>query len=291
MTGFGDGHAQTESLRCSVELRSVNNRHFKFQLRSPGVVEPLEPEIERLVRESTSRGTINATIRLEQVSGGVSSRLRQDVLAAYWGQLAEAVRSLPGAILPADPGVLLTLPGVIEDGTLDRSRTEEIQPLVFEALRQALTQYSDFRHREGAVMVVDMQVVLQEMQQLLMQVKALAPQVVEEHHLRMRARIQELLQSVQAELRQEDLAREVALFADRCDISEEITRLGSHLQQFHELLIAVTPQGRKLDFLCQEMFREANTIGSKANHLATSRAAVDLKTYIERLREVVQNLE
>lgn len=290
MTGFGEARAVVEGLHLSAELRSVNNRHFKLTLRSPDLLAPLEADIERVLRETITRGTVSLFLRIDRSASASTARVNGDVLVAYWQQLREIApkcNTLPMVSLAE----LLSLPGVIDDGRGADVDLAVIGPAVEKLVREALTHFQQFRVKEGAAMAADLdkhcQIIIGEVDRIAV----LAPQVVAEYRDRLFLRIQEVLQKAEVSLSPSDLLREVALFTDRSDISEEIVRLRSHLDQFTQMLKSSTSQGRKLEFLCQELFREANTIGSKSNHVGVAHAAVEIKSTIERIREIVLNVE
>lgn len=292
MTGFGEAHSEQNASRCLVELRGVNNRHFKLTVRCPDALQVMEADLERLLREKVARGSLSLSIRLESANGTNTPRINGEVVASYYTQLRtiETDLKLPQGreLALAD---LLPLPGVLQTGELHREDLEQLWPLVEATVRTALEKFQQFRVTEGAAMAADLRENCRKIAGQLEEVVVLGPQVVADYRDRLHQRIAELLRATEVQLNPGDLLREVALFADRCDISEEITRLRSHIDQFVGLLEAGSSQGRKLDFLCQEMFREANTIGSKSNNSAISIAAVEIKTVIERIREVVQNVE
>jgi uncharacterized protein (TIGR00255 family) len=188
-------------------------------------------------------------------------------------------------------GSLLALPGVADDGELDDETARQLWGPLETAVGEALQNLQQFRRREGEAMVADLRRHCGEIAARLSVVAELGPNVIAEYRDRLLARVRELVASAEIQLNPADVSREVSLFADRCDISEEITRLRSHLDQFLSLFTAAGSQGRKLEFLCQEMFREANTIGSKSNDVGIAHAAVEIKTSIERMREIVANVE
>lgn len=290
MTGFGEARALVGGVRVTAELRSVNNRHFKLSLRCPDAWSRFEPEIERLVRDRVTRGTVTLTLRQDRESDGPSLRINSRMLASYWQQLVGCAEEL-GAATPRDVVALATLPGVIETEDTTRLEPQEVWPDLRTLIAAAIEQFEEFRRQEGAAMEADLLGHGTVINGQVERISELAPQVASEYRNKLQQRIQEALAGTTAVVEPNDLLREVALFTDRSDISEEIVRLKSHLVQFQQLMTAEVSQGRKLDFLCQELFREANTIGSKANHIAISHAAVEVKTAIERMREVVQNVE
>jgi uncharacterized protein (TIGR00255 family) len=290
MTGFGDFRGQDDRLCVAVEVRSVNNRYFKIVVKSPERFQPLEGEIERVVREAISRGTVNVLLRVDGLGGSLAYRLDSTVLKAYWQELNGVSSSLSQS-LPRDLGSLLALPGVVVEGDSARADPREAWPLIESTLREALKRLREFRAAEGASMAQDLQANLKIVIAELDQVAAKAPQIVREFRDKLHDRVRELLAGSEASVQPSDLIREVSIFADRCDIGEEILRLRSHIDQFQAFVREPQSQGRKLEFLTQEMVREANTIGSKANNVQVAHAVVEIKAAIERIREVVQNVE
>jgi uncharacterized protein (TIGR00255 family) len=290
MTGFGDCRGQDDRLCVAVEVRSVNNRYFKIVVKSPERFQPLEGEIERVVRESISRGTVNVVLRVDGIGSSLGYRLDSAVMKSYWEAL-NGVSSALGQSPPHDLGGLLSLPGVIVEGDSTRTDPRDAWTLIESTLREALKKLREFRATEGASMAHDLQVNLKIVSTELDEIAAKAPEIVREFRDKVHDRVRDLLQGSEASVQPADLIREVSIFADRCDIGEEILRLRSHIEQFQEFVREPQSQGRKLEFLTQEMVREANTIGSKANNVQVAHAVVEIKSAVERIREVVQNVE
>jgi uncharacterized protein (TIGR00255 family) len=290
MTGFGDARGQNDRLSMSVEVRAVNNRYFKLVTKTPERYQALEGDIERVVRESISRGTVNVSVRVENVAGSMAYRLDAAVLKGYWQQLTLLTSSL-GVQPPDNVGSLLDLPGVVADGDASTGDPREDWPLIESSLREALGKLSEFRTVEGASMEQDLQANLRIIATELEKVAERAPQIVHEFRDKLLARVSELLRDGQASVEPADLIREVSIHAERCDIAEEILRLRSHLDQFQAFVRQPQSAGRKLDFLTQEMVREVNTIGSKANNVEVAHAVVEIKAAVDRMREVLQNVE
>jgi uncharacterized protein (TIGR00255 family) len=289
MTGFGEARERCGDVLCRVELRSVNNRHFKLSLRCPDGLLQFETELEYLLRESISRGSVSMAIRFERTGNSLAPKVSSVALADYWQQVQQICLDL-GAAAP-DIGSLLTLPGVLEDGELDSTSARQIWPSVEKAVRAAAVHLGEFRRREGSSMADELRAQCSLIASHVDRIAEQAPQVVVEYRDKLLQRVNDLVKDLDSRLGPSDVLREVALFTDRCDITEEITRLRSHLSQFLKLLEDPTSQGRKLDFMCQELFREVNTIGSKANQIGISHTAVDVKVCVERMRELVQNVE
>ena len=290
MTGFGNGTAQSDRFTTSVEVKAVNNRYLKISSRFPDVLAPLEPEFERIVREGVARGTVTLNIRFSPLGQMSRYRIDSDVLAAYWTQLQNAARTdrLPN---PASIDALLELPGVISDELGSAVDRKVEWPHIEIALKNAVSELQEFRRREVESMRADLEMICGIIASQLDLVVEQAPQVVSNYRDRILDRVQELLKNSGGTVEATDLIREVSIFADRCDINEEITRLRCHIDEFLKMINADTSQGRKLDFLSQEMFREVNTIGSKANNVEIAHHVVEMKAALEKIREVLQNVE
>ena len=289
MTGYGESIVQNEQTYCRVEIRTVNNRHFKLTLRCPEGFLQQETEFERLLRDTISRGSVYVSLKIDQTGETVGPRLNTDLLKVYWHQLNDVCRDL--SVPSPDPTRLLNLPGVLRDDLYDSEMIERLWPLVEQAVKGACGHLQEFRLKEGNSTAAELRELLESMETVLQQIVVTAPQVARDYHDKLLVRTRELLAGTEVKIEPADVLREVAIYADRCDIHEEITRLRCHIRQFLSLIDSGTSPGRKLDFLCQEMFREVNTIGSKANHIGLSHSAVDLKSNIERIREIVQNVE
>lgn len=290
MTGFGDARYQDERLTAAVEVRTVNNRYLKVNTKCADVYAALEADIERIIRESIARGTVSVSIRVDRVRGDEDYILNPAAIQSYWNQLKSAAREAQ-APTPDDIGALLNLPGVVED---DARRSVDIEAdwqILLNLLNQALQKLQIFRIEEGKSMARELEGQAQIIAGRLDGVTAVAPQVVSEYRVKMLERVRQALADSGVPVAEADLIREVSIFADRSDINEEIVRLRSHLGQFKAFIEEKTSTGRKLDFLVQEMFRETNTIGSKANNVAIAHAVVDMKAAVEKMREVLQNVE
>jgi uncharacterized protein (TIGR00255 family) len=288
MTGHGDASLREAPLNAAVEIRSVNHRHFKLNLRLPDGYGSWEPAVESLCRSHIARGSVHLTMSLQQEGSGTSS-IDKELLARYFGQVQEALgETIPplAELLPA----LLSLPGTVtQAATL--ADPDNHWPLAEECLQSALDNLVQMRSQEGEVMATDLSTNLQQMTGLLEQIAVRMPVVTEQYRDRLAQRIGQLLEPHNVQLNQSDLVREVAIFAERSDVSEEVVRSQSHISQFTDVMEEQASNGRALDFLAQEMFREANTIGSKANDSEIGMCVVELKTCIERIREMVQNVE
>ncbi len=289
MTGFGQAQAQNERLKLSLELRAVNNRYFKLSLRTQDPLVLLENQIEAHLRRVIRRGTVTVYIQVQRLARPDQFRLNLTALNAYREQLLQ-LRQNWGLEPQVEPEALLHLPGVVDEALLEHD-VQQDWPLVQQALDQAFQQLQQMRRREGEAMAAQLRQHCQRIGQLADQIAQRATQVAPEYQQRLLQRLQQTLGELDLELDKADVLREVSLFAERVDISEEVVRLKSHLEQFLRLLESSESVGRRLDFVSQEMLREINTIGAKANDSQIAHLMVEAKAEVERIRELVQNIE
>jgi len=290
MTGHGEAHRHEDGLSIAVEIRTVNNRYFKLNLRLTEGYIPLEPHIETAVRQQIRRGTVQVNVQIDREPKPDDYRLNQTVLSGYLKQL-ESVLGGPVSRDGAHLAPLLTLPGVVHEPTAEYEVIEAQWPKIERVVNDALTRLSQMRIDEGRSMAADLTANARAIAIELAKVELRAPLVVEAYRARLTERLTKLLSELGVGIQPADVVREVGIFAERSDISEEIVRLKSHLDQYDGILATDESQGRKLEFLIQEMFRETNTIGSKANDSEISRHVIEMKTAIERMREMIQNVE
>jgi uncharacterized protein (TIGR00255 family) len=272
-----------------VELRSVNNRSFKFSLRSKEGAAGLEARAEGAVRERVHRGTIHMSLDLDGPVATVTRRIDHAQLAAYLDELEDFSAS-HGLTVPTTIDPLLGLPGIVCDAPPDETAADRIWPLVSAALDRAMNALDTMRQAEGETLATDMGRLCQEILERVAGIRARVPLAVEQHRQRLVERVAGLVAERGGSLTEADITREIVLLADRSDVAEEIVRLESHVDQFRRLLVTESP-GRQLDFLAQELAREANTIASKSADVEIAHTVVEIKTLVERLREQVQNLE
>jgi len=288
MTGFGAASRSDGETTVAVEIKTVNNRYFKLSLRMTEGFGPLEARIETLIRESIDRGTVGVSLRIRK-KRKAEYRIAEPVLQSYYKQL---VAFGLGQISNPTLSGLLALPGVIES---DAEQSDDALEAVWEVVKltidAALKSLQTMRKAEGESMAVDLAANVEQLTLLVGNVEMSAPNVAEQYRKRLEERVGKILAEHGVTLNPGDLVREVAVYADRCDVSEEIVRFRSHLGQFGEALNSKESCGRKLDFLTQELFRETNTVGSKANDAEITKYVVEMKTVIERIREMVQNVE
>jgi uncharacterized protein (TIGR00255 family) len=287
MTGFGAGRGQGGGEEIDVEVRSVNHKFCEVKARLPRELAALEADLVRLVKERLARGGIEVAVRRSAARGALSPRV-DHLLASEYARAFADVRErlrLPGEVTLAD---VLAAEGVV--GLEERAADlETVRAAASQALAQALGALTAMREREGEALGRDIEGRLRTVEALVARVESLAPQSIEHYRARLDERIQELTRGLAPDPVR--LATEVALFADRMDVTEEVTRLRSHLAQMRSLMAGREPSGRKMDFLVQEMHREANTIGSKSQSAEIAAAVVSLKAEVERMREQVQNVE
>jgi uncharacterized protein (TIGR00255 family) len=288
MTGFGRGESVRRGWRCTVEMAAVNRKQCDIVISLPREWHELEPLLRQSVAERVSRGRINVTVRVERAQA-VATAVCFDAAVArrYLAALGELEKLLkrPLEIGAAD---LLRAPGVF---TLDEPEpaATDAWPQLESASRQALEALDRARRAEGKTLQRELHARLRTLGRIHRRLTARAPQVTIRHRESLHRRLAEA--GLTPALDDERLVKEIALFAERCDISEELARFSSHLDQFAAALKGRHPAGRGMDFLCQELHRELNTVGSKANDAAIAHLAVEGKTEVEKLREQVQNVE
>jgi uncharacterized protein (TIGR00255 family) len=289
MTGFGEAARQNDHMAATVEVRTVNNRYLKVSTRCSDGCPTLEPQIDALVRRYVKRGTVQVNVRIQHPSTPDKFRINEDVLDGYRRQLEQVQQRWQRTEqIPIE--TMLELPGVVDDQQ-SLGDPAEIWSLVETTLTKALEKLAAMRRSEGQAMATDLSANLNLIEQHLGQVQSRAPGVVEAYRRKLSERISQWLQDNNLSSEPVDLIREVGVFAERSDISEECVRLQSHIEQFRKTVEQPEASGRRLDFLTQEMFRETNTIGSKANDAEISQHVIEIKTAIERIREMVQNVE
>jgi uncharacterized protein (TIGR00255 family) len=288
MTGFGEGQGRFNGVTYAVEIRAVNNRYFKTKIKLPEPLAFLEEDVEKMLREELSRGMVNYVLRLKGVPADALFEINEDALRVY----IERLSRLGGGDTKChiDIGSLLGLAGIVTPVLPDEQTAEKIKKTVLEITKQAIGKVQQMRQAEGTALVTDLEERCEAIRKTLKRIRARSEAVLEEYQKKLRKRVDGLLAEAKLKLDEETLAREVAVFAERSDISEEIARLGSHLNQFTRSCRADEQAGRKLDFISQEMLREANTIASKACDTEIVNYVVEIKCQIDRIKEQVQNI-
>ena len=290
MTGYGRGECSRNGFKVTVELSSVNRKQSEITVALPRELEVLEAQIRDLINHSISRGRLTARVALHSADEAVSNqvRLNAKLARAYAHELTRLAKELKLAG-PLTLDLVARAPGVFETGE-EMGDAEDFWPAVQKALEKALATLVKMREREGAHLAKDLSTRVKNMRQAAGLIQKRAPEVQKRYREQLMQRIKSAGVEAPA-VEDERLLKEIVYFADRSDISEELTRLQSHFQQFNDCVTSREPVGRTLDFLAQEMNREINTIGSKANDSLISHAVVSLKAELEKFREQAQNVE
>lgn len=290
MTGYGWGECAQDGFKVTVELSSVNRKQSEIGVNLPRELEVLEAQIRDEINQRVARGRLTARVSLHEAEGQETARvyLNKPLAKAYARELSRLASELQlGGGVTLD--LLMRAPGVLQTNQ-ETPDAEEFWPAVNKGLQQALTMLVKMRQREGAHLRKDVTRRMTTMRASVARVQKQAPQVQKRYREQLLERIKNAgLEEV--EIDQDRVVKEVVYFADRSDISEELTRLQSHFQQFDDCLKSKEPVGRTLDFLAQEMNREINTIGAKANDSLIAREVVTLKAELEKFREQAQNVE
>ncbi|MDK9716970.1 MAG: YicC family protein [Trichlorobacter sp.] len=287
MTGYGKGEAADIKGHCVVELKTVNNRYGEVSVKMPRSFLAYEHEVRKVVGARVKRGKADLFVQWEPATGEVVvPPLNHAVAKGYHQAFLDLAHELHvSAEIPLS--LILAQRNVLQESASEEQG--DLLPLVLQAVGQALDGLDGMRLREGEALQADLKGRRTDLAALVAQVRKRAPQVVDEYQQKLQQRLEKLLGGT--ELDPQRLAQEVALLADRCDITEELVRLESHFLQFDETLLLKEPVGRKLDFLMQEINREVNTIGSKANDSVITSLVVQMKAELEKMREQVQNIE
>lgn len=290
MTGYGSLEGQLDGVSYTVEIKSVNNRYFKTRVKLPDQVAFLEDDIDKLLRQNLSRGMVSYTLRFRCDSTNALLNIDQSVLKIYMEKLDQVAKST-GVKYSMEIGNLLTLPGILNSSLPDKEKSESIRKEILSITQESIEKLKQMRAKEGSILAVEIEKYCKGISDNLEKIRSRQKVVPGEYKDKLTRRIDMLLEDVNLKLDQEVLARETAIFADRSDISEEITRLDSHLQQLVDVCHAEGQAGRRLDFLAQEMLRESNTIASKSLDTEIIHRVVDMKCQIDRIKEQVQNIE
>ena len=283
MTGHGQSRFHNDNVQIAVEIRTVNSRHLKLNVYSDLDVET-QAKVEAIVRDRIHRGTVTLRISVKSIGEG-NFELNEELIRAYWLQLSE----IAGSSQSVNVEAILGLPGAVSEKT--NVEPEDLWPHLKTSVDEALSSLEAMRSQEGSAMQQDMLGNIESIGKRLESVRELSPRVAAAYSKRLTERINSLLEKHNIESSPVDVIREVGIFADRVDIAEETVRLGTHLDHFRDTISNTKQAGRKLDFLVQEILRETNTIGSKANDSDIATHVVEIKTAIERIREMVQNVE
>lgn len=291
MTGFGRGEKSENGVKVVVELSTVNRKQFDCNISMPRELGCLEAKLQALIHAEVSRGYVKGNVAFKVVQGSEDMRLlNMDLLKTQVAELREAARLL-NVVDDLGVSALLQLPDAMNTTSLFE-HPEEAWGLIEQATKQALKQLGQMRAREGAALETDLRRRFLELKVLSETIAPLATTVPKQYQATLEKRLADLMgDGAKGVVDPALLAREVAIFADRCDVSEELTRLASHFVQVVKVLDEGQASGRTLDFLCQELFREINTTGAKANDAEITRLVIAFKAGLEAAREQVQNLE
>lgn len=287
MTGYGSSKKESSLFGVTVEIKSVNHRYCEINMRMPRQLMKIDDKIRKKIVEYVNRGRIEVFVTID--GEGLTHRS----LHIDWKLLDDYYQFINQLKKRYDIAEEIHLEDLLSNDNLleiveKEDENEEVNHLVIEAVSEAVHQLMSMREIEGNELQKDLTNQLNRFEELLEKVKGFAPTVIEQYQVRLEKRIKEFTVGIIDESR---VLTEVGIFADKADINEEITRLESHISQFKNILSLKEPIGRKLDFMMQEMNREVNTIGSKANHSQIAALVVDLKTTLEKMREQVQNIE
>jgi uncharacterized protein (TIGR00255 family) len=294
MTGYSKVRGDEEGFALSVSVKSINHRFLDLQVRLPASLESLEPAIRRLVKERVPRGHVEVTVSMERSAPG-GLKLDEGLVAAY-AAACHKLRAQYGFSPHPDPVALLRIPGMVvaSNGELPPDEFGQVQRKLEGLMGAALARLNEMRVEEGEALEHDMRRRLKRLSDLAEGIQGLARRVPQLYQRRLENRVKEMLGNL--EMDQARVSQEVAFLASRSDVTEELTRFRSHLDQANHLLMEGVDVGKKLDFLLQEMNREANTLLSKTTDVPEvgveiSKQAIELKTEVEKLREQAQNIE
>ncbi len=290
MTGFGRAQVSEGDQSVTVVLNTVNSRHLKIHARLSEALYPFEKDIHDLVRKYLLRGSVNAGITYKSLRPEMSYVLSGETVKGYLKQF-RALKKETGLGGEINLGTLIGLPGAVVGLPRDEAADSRVWRLAKKALAQALVSLQKMRAKEGAALQKDLFARIKKIEALLAHVRKHAPSVITDYRRKLKARIKTLLINTSTALNEDTLAREVAIFADRCDISEEMTRLATHLKHFVSAVRGEEHPGKKLDFITQEMLRETNTLGAKANSSRLSSLSIQMKAEIGKIKEQIQNVE
>ncbi len=290
MTGYAKVVHEDESARVTVELKSLNNRFLKVMLNLPPGMTCFEAPLIKTIKQVVLRGTVSLNLHHELTDRVSGFRVDKSALRQYRDDLGQIFSEL-GIGGGVNPDTLVQLPGVIESSDLSDEAVEESWPRIECTVLQALERLSEMRAVEGRFLGEDLQKHLEATRKVMSRISDRVPQLVSSYRERLMTKLRELLDHEGVKLSNSDVVREVAVYSERVDISEEIARISSHLEQFDETLAAEGEIGRRLEFLAQELFREANTMGAKSGDAEVSRACIELKSLLEKIKEQLQNVE
>lgn len=293
MTGYGDASLESSSIHYTLELRSLNNKYFKALVRLPEELVALEAELESTLRKRVQRGSLTLTVKIKESETGRASRINDAVLLSYIDHLEAIRHKVRDHAIHIDLTQLLALPGVIDIGQDPATLKRESRPILHDLLDRGVERLNEMRINEGRAILVELTRQLDVIREQLDVIHERSPAVVEQYQKKLHTRMRELAANAELDVAEADLLKEVAVFAERVDVNEEVQRISAHVEQFTATLEndGHEPAGRTLDFIAQELLREANTVAAKSNDKAISQAVVAMKSAIDRIKEQAQNIE
>ncbi len=286
MTGYGKAEYAEKGINLTVEIKTVNNRVLDFNVKAPRIFAAVEDKIRNVVAEHVKRGRIDIFVNFYDRRDNASKMLPDLNRAAEYYAAAKSIAEKLGVENDVTPSFLLKCPDVLEESS--GTDIEELIPVIEQTVKNACEKLNEMRKAEGEKLAEDMLRRMETIKTLRDKIALRAPNVAEDYKVKLKARIEEALKDVKYD--EARLLNEVAFYTDKVNIDEELTRLGSHIEQFKKVICA-DGVGKKLDFLMQEFNRETNTICSKSNDIEVTGFALELKNEIEKVREQVQNLE
>ena len=287
MTGYGKATLSVENREYQIEIKSVNHRYLDMNIKMPKTISYLEEEVKKTIMTYVKRGKIDVLITFENNSTeGRKIQINKEIASIYIKELKKLAEE-ENILANIEVTEISKYPDVLS--IQNEQNEEKIKQELIEVTNQATQKLVEMRSIEGSKMAQELLQRVEEVQQNVTKISEQSTGLIQDYVVKLESRIKEILPN--HEIDQNRLAQEVVIFADKCSVQEEITRLNSHIQQFKNLLQAEENMGKKLDFLIQEMNRETNTIGSKANCLEITNKVIDIKTQLENIREQIQNIE
>ena len=288
MTGFGAGDAETADFKVHIELKAVNQRFLETNYHMPYSMNMFENQLTKKIKEYASRGKLDINIRFQDLRDkAVTVKVDKGLVAAY-GQALQEISSQLELSAPVTAAQIASYPDVLKLNE-ENADLEAAQPVLMQAMEQALESFVAMREAEGQNIQRDLLARIDTLENFVGELEKLAPEIVAAYRQRLENLLREYL--AKEDIEESRIIQEVALFTDKVNYTEETVRLRSHFDQFRQIITAGEPVGRKLDFLIQEMNREINTVASKANSAGAAQFVVDVKSEIEKIREQIQNIE
>lgn len=288
MTGFGAGDAETTDFKVHIEVKAVNQRFLETNYHMPYSMNMFENQLTKKIKEYASRGKLDINIRFQDLRDkAVTVKVDKGLVAAY-GQALQEISSQLELSAPVTAAQIASYPDVLKLNE-ENADLEAAQPVLMQAMEQALESFVAMREAEGQNIQRDLLARIDTLESFVGELEKLAPEIVAAYRQRLENLLREYL--AKEDIEESRIIQEVALFTDKVNYTEETVRLRSHFDQFRQIITAGEPVGRKLDFLIQEMNREINTVASKANSAGAAQFVVDVKSEIEKIREQIQNIE